>query len=393
MKMMIGTYRFFYNKGIEYLNSLEKGFFIPKKGSLKKADYIKYEGQYLKVETDGVYSYGIIPKYDNKEKQLCQTGFQAIRNYLKNNKPDWFINIPVHIIDQAAKECASNFKSMIDKRKKDNKKFILKFKSKKNSVFETISMEKSSLNKKRRIYSSIFKNIDSKVYTKEPLDFINNKHEYKIIYNRHTYEYHISLLVSNKNYKNKNKNKNKWCSVDPGEKIFSTVYNPFDMEVVHLGKNERNSFNDKNIENLQSKIDKETNSKKKKIYKKVIQRLREKDKNKRKEMHHKIANYLCSNFKHIIIPNYGIKSMNLNSVVNKSMRNLGFYQFLMFLKHKCVERNVKLYIVNESYTSKACCRCGCLNQPNDREYKCKECGLEIHRDINGAINIGIKHLK
>jgi len=77
-------------------------------------------------------------------------------------------------------------------------------------------------------------------------------------------------------------------------------------------------------------------------------------------MHHKIANYLCSNFKHIIVPDYGIKNMRLNSTVNRSMRNLGFYQFLTFLKHKCVERNVKLYIVNECYTSKVCSNCGSL---------------------------------
>jgi putative transposase len=126
---------------------------------------------------------------------------------------------------------------------------------------------------------------------------------------------------------------------------------------------------------------------------KRLQRSRNRDKNKRREMHHKISNYLCSNFKHIIIPDYGVKNMSVQSSINRSMRNLGFYQFLTFLKHKCVERDVKLYIVNESYTSRACSNCGCLNKPNDREYKCKECNIEIHRDVNGAVNIALKHLK
>ena len=85
--------------------------------------------------------------------------------------------------------------------------------------------------------------------------------------------------------------------------------------------------------------------------------------------------------------------MNLNSTVNRSMRNLGFYQFLTFLKHKCTERNVKLYIVNESYTSQACCNCGYLNKPNDRKYNCQQCNLDIHRDVNGAVNIALKHLQ
>lgn len=384
---MIGSYRYFYNKGIEYLNSLERGFFKPKKGSKKKADFIKYEGQYLKVETGGEYAYGVIPKYDKKGDQISQTGFQTIRNYLKNNIPDWFNSLPIHIIDQSARECASNFVSIIKKRKTDGKKFSMKYKSKRNSVTETINMEKSSLNKDGKIYVSKFRGLDTKLYTKEPLDIKNNDSEYKIIYNRNTYEYHISLLTKNKNYKNKNEDK--FCSIDPGERIFASIYNPYDKEVLFLGDGERNNFNNTVIDKLQRSISKNKTSGKRR----ALQRARNRDKNKRQEMHHKIANYLCSNFKHIIVPDYGIKNMRLNSTVNRSMRNLGFYQFLTFLKHKCVERNVKLYIVNECYTSKACSNCGSLNIPNDREYKCKKCKIEIHRDVNGAVNIALKHLQ
>jgi transposase len=387
MKQMIGSYRYFYNQGIAYLNSLKKGFYIPTKGSKKKPDYIKHEGQYLKVETDGTYCYGVIPFYDKNGKQLSLTNFYAIRNHLKKNIPDWFTSLPVHIIDQASRECASNFKSIIDKRKNDKKKFSMRFKSKKNSVTETINMEASSLSKKGRIYPSVFKGYDSYVYCKEPMALKNNKQEYKIIYDRNTYEYHISLLIKTDTRK-KTKN-NKWCSIDPGEKIFSTVYNPYDKEVLFIGNNERKSFNDSTIDKLRSSISKQKT--KGKI--KALQRALNRDKNKRKELHYKLANYLCSNFKHIIVPEYGIKNMNLHSTVNRSMRNLGFYQFLTFLKHKCVERNVNLYIVNESNTTKACCNCGCLNIPDDREYNCRRCKTEIHRDVNGAVNIALKHLR
>ena len=37
--------------------------------------------------------------------------------------------------------------------------------------------------------------------------------------------------------------------------------------------------------------------------------------------------------------------------------------------------------------------CGCLNKPNNRDYTCKECKIEIHRDVNGAVNIALKHLE
>ena len=386
---MIGSYRWFYNQGISYLCSLQRGFFIPKKGCKKKAEYILHEGEYFKVETGGEYASGIIPKYDSNGKQVDQTGFQTIRNYLKTIIPEWYTSLHIHLIDQAASECANNFKAIIEKRKNDKKKFSMKYKSKNNSVSETINMEKSSLNKQGKIYGSIFKSVDSSVYTKEPLDFKNNNNEYKIIYDRNTYEYHIALLIKHEKYNSSKIDKDKWCSIDPGEKIFATVYNSYDRELLFLGHDERDSFNDSTISKLQRSI-----SIKKNIGKKIaLQKARNRDKNKRQEMHHKIANYLCSNFKHIIVPNYGIKSMKLQSGVNRSMRNLGFYQFLTFLKHKCVERNVKLYIVNESYTSQACCNCGCLNKPEDRDYTCRECKMEIHRDVNGAVNIALKHLQ
>ena len=386
---MIGSYRWFYNQGISYLCSLQRGFFIPKKGCKKKAEYILHEGEYFKVETGGEYASGVIPKYDSNGKQVDQTGFQTIRNYLKTIIPEWYTSLPIHLIDQAASECANNFKAIIEKRKNDKKKFSMKYKSKNNSVSETINMYQSSLNKQGKICVNLFKGLDTTVYTKEPLDFKNNNNEYKIIYDRNTYEYHIALLIKHEKYNSSKIDKDKWCSIDPGEKIFATVYNSYDRELLFLGHDERDSFNDSTISKLQRSI-----SRKKNIGKKIaLQKARNRDKNKRQEMHHKIANYLCSNFKHIIVPNYGIKSMKLQSGVNRSMRNLGFYQFLTFLKHKCVERNVKLYIVNESYTSQACCNCGCLNKPEDRDYTCRECKMEIHRDVNGAVNIALKHLQ
>lgn len=385
MKQMIGTYRYFYNQGIAYLNSLERGFYKPKSNSKKKATFIKYEGQYLLVETGGEYCYGVIPKYDADGKQIALTSFQSIRNHLKKNQPDWFINLPVHIIDQASRECASNFLSIINKRKSDKKKFSMKFKSKKKSVNETVTMESSSL-RKGKIYPGVFKGYDSYVYCREPMNINHNKQEYKIIYDRNTHEYFISLIIQKK-FSSVETN-NKWCSIDPGEKTFATIYSPYDREILFVGNNERHNFNDSTIDKLQRSI----TLKKTRCKIRALQRARNRNKYKQLEIHHKIANYLCSNFKHIIVPDYGIKSMKVNSTVNRSMRNLGFYQFLTFLKHKCSERNVKLYIVNESYTTQACCNCGTLNKPNDRSYVCSQCKLEIHRDANGAVNIGLKHV-
>jgi len=118
MKHLIGNHRFLYNLGVSYLYSLERGYYIPRKGSSKKAEYIMYEGDFYKVETDGKYAFGVLPIYDEAGKQLSRTNFQAIRAHIKSVLPDWFKNgnFPSHTVDQAAREVASTYSKILDLR-------------------------------------------------------------------------------------------------------------------------------------------------------------------------------------------------------------------------------------------------------------------------------------
>jgi putative transposase len=54
----------------------------------------------------------------------------------------------------------------------------------------------------------------------------------------------------------------------------------------------------------------------------------------------------------------------------------------------------KVFIVNESYTSKACGFCGEINSTlkGKKVFKCKKCKLVIDCDVNGARNILMKFL-
>ena len=67
--------------------------------------------------------------------------------------------------------------------------------------------------------------------------------------------------------------------------------------------------------------------------------------------------------------------------------------FVNQLSYKVQLKGNKLIKVNESWTSKTCCNCGTINYDQtlkDREYIC-ECGLQINRDLNGAVNIYKKY--
>ena len=59
------------------------------------------------------------------------------------------------------------------------------------------------------------------------------------------------------------------------------------------------------------------------------------------------------------------------------------------LNYKALWEGIPIIGVNESYTSQLCWRCGSLNtEIRKRLFRCKDCGLEYNRDLNGAVNIG-----
>lgn len=68
-----------------------------------------------------------------------------------------------------------------------------------------------------------------------------------------------------------------------------------------------------------------------------------------------------------------------------------WYRFFQRLKNKCEEYMIQLRRANRYFTSsKICSNCGKKNKNltlNDRAYICDECGLEIDRDLNAAINL------
>ena len=64
-----------------------------------------------------------------------------------------------------------------------------------------------------------------------------------------------------------------------------------------------------------------------------------------------------------------------------------FYQLETFILYKAALLGVPVIKVNPAYTSQVCSRCGKINVPNGKHYKCSECGYFSHRDANAAFNI------
>lgn len=176
-------------------------------------------------------------------------------------------------------------------------------------------------------------------------------------------------------------------ALDPGVRTFMTAYDG--NFVVNFAEQDFNR-----IVRLCRWADKLACSKSKdeqKKYHKLLFKIR----NIVDEVHHKVANCLCRNYKTIILPTTNISKMvirsgrKLRSKSVKSMLTWGIYRFSQFLEAKAKEYGAKVVRISEAYTSKTCGKCGNIHPTlgGNKQFKCPKCGTILDRDANGARNI------
>jgi transposase len=172
---------------------------------------------------------------------------------------------------------------------------------------------------------------------------------------------------------------------DLGVRKFSVGYDPNGKMIFIADKAS------KRIKNLLYLVDKTTE----KLKSKLIWR---KIKNLVNELHWKVICYFMKNYDYIMIPDFRISGMVKSFKISKMTKRLlymySYYSFKEKLIYKCSINKKKLYIVDESYTSKTCTICGSLNDVKGSEiYYCNQCNFQTDRDVNGARNIFIKNIR
>lgn len=115
--------------------------------------------------------------------------------------------------------------------------------------------------------------------------------------------------------------------------------------------------------------------------------------NHRKDILHKTTSCLVKtkSNKTIVIEDLNVKGMLKNHKLAKAISNIGFYEFRRQLRYKCAWYGKELIVADRFYASSKLCSC-CGNKKddltlNDRIYYCDNCGNEIDRDLNAAINL------
>lgn len=93
----------------------------------------------------------------------------------------------------------------------------------------------------------------------------------------------------------------------------------------------------------------------------------------------------------VVMQDLNIMGMLKNHKLAKAVKEQAFRTFLCMMQYKCQEYGIQFVQVGRFYpSSKTCSNCGSVKDDlklSERIFRCPDCGFEIDRDYNAAINL------
>ncbi len=203
------------------------------------------------------------------------------------------------------------------------------------------------------------------------------------------------------------------CSLDPGVRIFQTVYDTEgnslfigekDIEKIdHLGNiaNRMRNGIKRKWKRKKRVFEKVTTKKEKTGLRKAAYKVETKIKNMISDFHRKTAKFLCETYDHVIIPEFRTQNMVrkrkrcICKTTARKMMHWSHFSFRELLRAKGAVTGTNVIVGTEEYTSKTCGNCFFVNEKlgGDKIFTCPQCNASFHRDVNGARNIMILNWK
>ena len=126
------------------------------------------------------------------------------------------------------------------------------------------------------------------------------------------------------------------------------------------------------------------------LQKKKVARCHEKIRNQRRDHLHKLSRKIADSYDAVAVEDIDMKAMDQCLHFGKSVQDNGYGLFREMLDYKLAWQGKKMVKVDRFFpSSKKCCKCGRIKKElklSERVYHC-ECGNEMDRDRNAAINI------
>lgn len=120
-----------------------------------------------------------------------------------------------------------------------------------------------------------------------------------------------------------------------------------------------------------------------------LARVHKKVTNQRKDYQFKLAKELAEQYDYMFFEDLNIKAMQ--KLWGKKVNDLAFHNFLLILQHYCKQHGKTKHHIDRFFpSSKTCHVCGYINNElslKDRSWHCPDCGGNLDRDYNAALNI------
>ena len=121
-----------------------------------------------------------------------------------------------------------------------------------------------------------------------------------------------------------------------------------------------------------------------------VSKLQLKIKNQRLDWLHKKSRETANTYDVVFIEDLDLRNLAQCLSLGKNLHDNSFGMFRTFLKYKLEDKGGHLVKIDKWFPStKLCSNCGSKKdlELSDRIYKCNNCGLEIDRDYNSALNL------
>lgn len=111
----------------------------------------------------------------------------------------------------------------------------------------------------------------------------------------------------------------------------------------------------------------------------------------RKDWLDKLTTRLCRDNQAVVIEDLNVKGMLRNEKLARALSDIGFGEFRRQMEYKAKLYKTHLLIVDRWFpSSKLCGKCGTVKESltlKERVFHCGQCGHEIDRDENAAVNL------
>ena len=189
-------------------------------------------------------------------------------------------------------------------------------------------------------------------------------------------------------------------ALDPGVRTFMTGYSA-DGLVVEWGAGDMKRIHAlcRFADRLHG--DKGVDRQKRRRLRRAWLRMLERVRNLVDEVHRKLAKWLVTSYRVVLLPEFETARMcrrgvrGIGSKVVRGMLTWAHYRFRQALLAKAeLYPDCRVVVCDEAYTSKTCGQCGEINHKlgGSKVFRCRPCGYTASRDVSAARNILLRYL-